>query len=341
VRGAGAVPGFATVTVLQSRSVHCCRQPIDETQMTNVTDPNWLADRFEAERPRLRAVAYRMLGSTAEAEDAVQDAWLRLSRSDAAAIDNLGAWLTTVVARLSLDRLRTRKAQAEESLDLIPLDVRPLDAEGGGDPEHEAILADSVGLAMLVVLETLTPAERLAFVLHDTFGLPFDEIAPIVEHSPTATRQLASRARRRVRGATASGATAFGAPSPARQRELVAAFLVAARAGDFEALLRVLDPDVVVRAEGPTVAALLGTDRTTRGREAVARQALLFRNIAGGARYALVNGAPGFVAFVGDRPFAVLGFRFTDGPGPYAIAAIDVVLAHDRLARLDLAAFRG
>jgi RNA polymerase sigma-70 factor (ECF subfamily) len=300
-----------------------------------VTDRDWLAERFEAERPRLRAVAYRMLGSTAEADDAVQDAWLRLNRSDAAAIDNLAAWLTTVVARLSLDRLRSRKAEREDSLDVLPLDVRPLDADGGGDPEREAILADSVGLAMLVVLETLTPAERLAFVLHDTFGLPFDEIAPIVDRSPTATRQLASRARRRVRGATASGR-----PSVARQRELVAAFLAAARAGDFDALLRVLDPDVVVRAEGPTVAALLGPTRQTRGREDVARQALLFRNIAAGARPALVNGAPGFVVLTGERPFAVLGFRFTGTAKNARIDAIDVVLSPDRLARLDLAGLR-
>jgi RNA polymerase sigma-70 factor (ECF subfamily) len=300
-----------------------------------VTDRDWLAERFEAERPRLRAVAYRMLGSTAEADDAVQDAWLRLNRSDAAAIDNLAAWLTTVVARLSLDRLRSRKAEREDSLDVLPLDVRPLDADGGGDPEREAILADSVGLAMLVVLETLTPAERLAFVLHDTFGLPFDEIAPIVDRSPTATRQLASRARRRVRGATASGR-----PSVARQRELVAAFLAAARAGDFDALLRVLDPDVVVRAEGPTVAALLGPTRQTRGREDVARQALLFRNVAAGARPALVNGAPGFVVLTGERPFAVLGFRFTGTAKNARIDAIDVVLSPDRLARLDLAGLR-
>jgi RNA polymerase sigma-70 factor (ECF subfamily) len=300
-----------------------------------VTDRDWLAERFEAERPRLRAVAYRMLGSTAEADDAVQDAWLRLNRSDAAAIDNLAAWLTTVVARLSLDRLRSRKAEREDSLDVLPLDVRPLDADGGGDPEREAILADSVGLAMLVVLETLTPAERLAFVLHDTFGLPFDEIAPIVDRSPTATRQLASRARRRVRGATASGR-----PSVARQRELVAAFLAAARAGDFDALLRVLDPDVVVRAEGPTVAALLGPARQTRGREDVARQALLFRNVAAGARPALVNGAPGFVVLTGERPFAVLGFRFTGTAKNARIDAIDVVLSPDRLARLDLAGLR-
>ena len=300
-----------------------------------MTDGDWLAERFEAERPRLRAVAYRMLGSTAEAEDAVQDAWLRLGRSDAGAIDNLGAWLTTVVARLSLDRLRSRKARAEDSLDVIPLDVRPLDADGGVDPEREAILADSVGLAMLIVLETLTPAERLAFVLHDTFGLPFDEIAPIVERSPTATRQLASRARRRVRGATVTDAA-----SPARQRELVAAFLAAARTGDFDALLRVLDPDVVVRAEGPNVAALLGPARKTRGHEEVARQALLFRNVAGGAHLALVNGAPGFVVFTGDRPFAVLGFRFTGSAEAARIGAIDVVLSPDRLAGLGLASFR-
>ena len=299
-----------------------------------MTDRTWLAERFESERPRLRAVAYRMLGSTAEAEDAVQDAWLRLSRSDTAAIDNLAAWLTTVVARLSLDRLRSRKARHEESLDELPLDVRPFPADGVIDPEREAILADSVGLAMLVVLETLTPTERLAFVLHDTFGLPFDQIAPIVERSPTATRQLASRARRRVRGATASGA-----PSPARQRELVAAFLGAARAGDFDALLRVLDPDVVVRAEGTNVAALLGPGRETRGREDVARQALLFRNLAGGARFALVNGAPGFVVFNGERPFAVLGFHFALGARSDAITAIDVVLTHERLAGLRPTAF--
>ena len=306
-----------------------------------MTDHDWLAERFEAERPRLRTVAYRLLGTTVEAEDAVQDAWLRLSRSDAAAIDNLGAWLTTVVARLSLDRLRSRKTQGEESLDVIPLDVIPLDvqaldAEGGVDPERAAILADSVGLAMIIVLEQLTPAERLAFVLHDTFGLPFDEIAAIVERSPTATRQLASRARRRVRGAASSGA-----PSPERQRELVAAFLAAARAGDFEALLRILDPDVAVRAEGPNVAALLGPARETRGREEVARQALLFRNAAAGAYLAMVNGAPGFVVFVGDRPFAVLGFHFTGGASSHAIAGIDVVLTPGRLANLKATTFAG
>lgn len=299
-----------------------------------MTDRDWLAERFEAERPRLRAVAHRMLGSTAEAEDAVQDAWLRLNRSDAASIDNLAAWLTTVVARLSLDRLRSRKAEREESLDSIPLDIRPLDAGGGVDPEREAILADSVGLAMLVVLETLTPAERLAFVLHDTFGLPFDEIAPIVERSPTATRQLASRARRRVRGATASGT-----PSPARQWELVNAFLAAARGGDFDALLQVLDPDVVARGDG--VPGPLGPTIETRGREAVARQALLFRSIAGGARRAIVNGNPGVVAFVGVRPFSVLSFRFAGQAAQARIVGIDVVLSPEALAAIDISAFAG
>jgi len=202
-------------------------------------------------------------------------------------------------------------------------------------PEGEAELADSVGLALLVVLEALTPAERLAFVLHDTFGLPFDEIAPIVDRSPTATRQLASRARRRVRGAHPSGR-----PSIRRQRELVAAFLRAARDGDFEGLIRVLDPEVAVRAEGPTVAALLGPSRSTMGREAVAQQASLFRSVAGGARWAMVNGAPGLVVLVDARPFSVLGFHFGSATGaadqPDRITGIDVVLDHARLASLDL-----
>jgi hypothetical protein len=201
------------------------------------------------------------------------------------------------------------------------------------------VLADSVGVALLLVLERLTPAERLAFVLHDTFGLPFDQIAPILDRTPTATRQLASRARRRVRGASPATAGPEGGPSPARQRELLAAFLAAARGGDFTALLRVLDPDVVVRAEGPTVAALLGPQGTTRGAEAVARQALMFRRLVGGARLALVNGTPGFVVFAGDRPFAVLGFRFGRERRRDVITAIDVVLTPERLQVLDLEAF--
>jgi RNA polymerase sigma-70 factor (ECF subfamily) len=208
-----------------------------------VTETDWLAERFEDHRPHLRAVAYRMLGSMTEADDAVQDAWLRLSRSEASRIDNLGGWLTTVVARLCLDALRARAARREELAgDVLPEPVVTTADESiraaAADPEHQALLADSVGLAMLVVLETLTPAERLAFVLHDTFGLPFEEVAPIVDRSPTATRQLASRARRRVRGADAASSVAGSDVSPARQRELVNAFLAAARAGDFDALLR-------------------------------------------------------------------------------------------------------
>lgn len=293
-----------------------------------MTDGDWLAERFEAERPRLRAVAYRMLGSADEADDAVQDAWLRLSRSDAGNIENLGGWLTTVVARLSLDRLRTRRARRETGLDVVPLESS-VHETSGVDPESEALLADSVGLALLVVLETLSPAERLAFVLHDTFGLAFDEIAPIVGRTPTATRQLASRARRRVRGATPAGQ-----PSPARQWELVDAFLAASRAGDFEALLRVLDPEVVARAEG--VPAPLGPTVETRGAQAVARQALLFRTLAPSARRALVGGVPGFVVFAGQRPFSVLAFRFSGAGTGARIRAIDVAIGPERLAGLDL-----
>lgn len=292
-----------------------------------MTDRDWLAQRFEAERPRLRAVAYRMLGSTAEAEDAVQDAWLRLARSDAAAIDNLGAWLTTVVARLALDRLRSRKARPEDSLgNRLPDPV--VSIPGGPEPEAQAVLADSIGFALLVVLETLSPAERIAFVLHDTFGLPFDEIAPIVERSPVAARQLASRARRRVRGRSSAPGT-----SPARQRVLVDAFLKAAREGDFEALLRVLDPDVVVRADFGPDRPLGGFAATgLHGAAEAAQGALAFRHVAAGARPVQVNGAPGFVAYVGDRPFAVLAFTFRDD----LIVEIDVIGDPKRLASLGL-----
>jgi RNA polymerase sigma factor (sigma-70 family) len=298
------------------------------------TDRDWLAQRFEAQRPRLRAVAYRMLGSTAEAEDAVQDAWLRLTRSDAASVDNLGAWLTTVVARLCLDMLRSRASRREDPVGVHlpdPIVSRP-DLTGGPDPEAEAQLADSVGLAMLVVLETLSPAERLAFVLHDTFGLPFDEIAPIVERTPTATRQLASRARRRVRGAE----TPSRVP-PARQRELVNAFLAAARAGDFEALLRVLDPEVVVRGDLGPGAGPLGRSREIHGAAPVAQQAMAFRNLAPGARPAAVNGSTGLVVFAGDQPFAVIGFAFQGD----RITQIDILADPERLRRLDLSAVAG
>jgi RNA polymerase sigma-70 factor (ECF subfamily) len=291
-----------------------------------MNDREWLAERFEAHRPHLRAVAYRMLGSLTEADDAVQDAWLRFSRSDTRDVDNLGGWLTTVVARLCLDMLRSRKARREDPMGIhLP---EPLIASADApDPEQEVLLADSVGLAMLVVLETLTPAERLAFVLHDTFRLPFDEIAPIVGRSPTATRQLASRARRRVRGATTSSDV-----DVARQREVVDAFLAAARSGDFDALLRVLDPDVVVRADAGGARSPLGRSREVRGAPAVAKQAFGFRHLVGGARPALVNGAAGLVVFDGERPFAVLGFTVRGG----RIVEIDILVDPLRLDGLDL-----
>jgi RNA polymerase sigma factor (sigma-70 family) len=272
-----------------------------------------------------------MLGSMADADDAVQDAWLRFSRADPDGVDNLRGWLTTVVARLCLDMLRSRTARREESMGMhLPDPV--VSAPGGPEPEQAALLADSIGLAMLVVLETLTPAERLAFVLHDTFGLPFDEIAPIVDRTPEAARQLASRARRRVRGGAPSSDV-----SPGRQRELVDAFLRAARAGDFEGLLKVLDPDVVVRGDAGTRELPPGFSRVVRGSQAVARQALAFRNLAGGARPATVNGAPGFVVFAGERTFAVMSFAFRGD----RIAELDVLVDPERLARLDLSAVKG
>jgi len=296
--------------------------------MTSTDDRDWLAERFEAERPHLRAVAYRMLGSVTEADDAVQDAWLRLNRADASKVDNLGGWLTTVVARLCLDMLRSRTARREEPIGVhVPEPI--VSSADGVDPEQEALLADSVGLAMLVVLETLTPAERLAFVLHDTFALPFDEIAPIVGRSTEATRQLASRARRRVRGASTSSDV-----SVARQREVIDAFLAAARGGDFEALLRVLDPEVVARADAGAGPSILGRSREIRGAREVARQAMAFRQLAPGARPALVNGSAGLVVFTGDRPFAVLGFTIRRG----RITELDILADPDRLAELDLAA---
>ena len=290
------------------------------------TDRDWLAARFEEHRARLRAVAYRMLGSMTEADDAVQDAWLRLNRSDAAEVENLGGWLTTVVARLCLDALRSRTSRREDSMDAHLPDL-VIGSSAGADPEHEAELAESIGVAMLVVLDTLTPAERIAFVLHDTFGLPFEEIARIVDRSPTATRQLASRARRRVRGSVVPSDV-----SPARQRELIDAFVAAARSGDFEALLRILAPGIVARADTGAGASPLGPSRVIRGAEAVARQALAFRQLAPNARHALVNGGAGLVVFAGDRPFAVLRFEFRGEQ----IAEIDILAAPERLGRLDL-----
>src|SRR5258706_9090639 len=287
-----------------------------------------LAERFEEHRTHLRAVAYRMLGSLADADDVVQDAWLRASRADTSEVQNLGGWLTTVVARLCLDRLRTRASRREEPIDLaIPDPI--ISSADGVDPEQEALLADSIGLAMLIVLETLSPAERLAFVLHDTFGLPFEQIAPIVQRSPVATRQLASRARRQLRGATMSAEVPMK-----RQWELVDAFLAAAREGDLDGLVKVLDPDVVIRADAGPGGGPLGRSREVRGAEAVAQQALVFRRFASGARRALVNGAAGGVVFPEGRPYAVAAFRFDRS----AITEIDFLIDPERLARLDLSA---
>jgi RNA polymerase sigma-70 factor, ECF subfamily len=284
----------------------------------------WLAERFEEHRTHLRAVAYRMLGSVSEADDAVQEAWLRLSRSDADAIENLGGWLTTVVARVCLNVLRSRAARREEPLGVhVP---EPIVSRADGlDPEQEALLADSVGLALLVVLEMLAPAERLAFVLHDMFAVPFDEIAPIVGRSPTAARQLASRARRRVQGEAPPPSADLG-----RQREVVDAFFAAARCGDFEALVAVLDPDVVVRSDGGLLRP--GATAMVRGAEAVARRALTFARLAPYVRPALVNGAAGVVVVPEGQPFSVMGFTVVDGK----IVAIDALVDPERLRELDL-----
>ncbi|MBP1783650.1 RNA polymerase sigma-70 factor (ECF subfamily) [Micromonospora sp. HB375] len=280
-----------------------------------------LAERFERERPRLRAVAYRLLGSLTDAEDAVQETWLRLARTDPATVDNLDAWLTTVVARASLNALRSRAARRED-----PLDVRlPDPVVDADDPAHAAVLADSVGLALLVVLDTLSPAERLAFVLHDMFGVPFDEIGPLVDRSPAAARQLASRARRRVRGQ---------APTPdpdlTRQRAVVDAFLAAARDGDLDALIAVLHPDVVLRSDAGTARARHTVVLT--GATTVAAQATTFGRLFPHARPVLVNGAAGVLVSAGDRPLSVMAFTVTGG----RIAAVDVIADPRRLAALGL-----
>jgi RNA polymerase sigma-70 factor (ECF subfamily) len=278
----------------------------------------WLAEQFETHRDHLQRVAYRMLGSTGEADDAVQEAWLRLSRSEPAGIENLGGWLTTVVARVCLDTLRSRKSRREQ-----PLEGKPQPAashERSDDPERAAELADSVGLALLVVLEALAPAERVAFVLHDMFDLPFEEIAPIVGRSPTAARQLASRARRRVRGGKTSS-------DVASQRRVVDAFLAAARSGDIAGLLAVLDPDVVLRAD--RTAQRLGDVAELRGAETVANN---FKGKAQAARPALVDGAMGVVVAPQGHLLLVLKLSFTGE----RIAAIEVVADRDRLGALDL-----
>jgi RNA polymerase sigma factor (sigma-70 family) len=281
----------------------------------------WLAHQFEEQRPHLRAVAYRMLGSLSEADDALQDAWLRLSRADTSEVENLRAWLTTIVARAALNMLRARKMRRERPLDVhVPDPI--IDPADGIDPEHEALLADSVGLALLVVLEALSPAERLAFVLHDMFGVPFEEIAPIVERSPEATRQLASRARRRVRGAPLPDADL------AAQWKVVEAFLAATREGDFDALVAVLDPDAVLRGD----AGLTDLSRRVQGAKAVAGQALYWSQIGLTTRRALVNGAPGTISIRDGKPFSVGAFTVKNEK----IVQIDFLADPERIAQLDL-----
>jgi RNA polymerase sigma factor (sigma-70 family) len=284
-------------------------------------DHEWLADRFEANRTHLRAVAFRMLGSSSEAEDAVQEAWIRLSRSGTTGVENLGGWMTTIVARICLDMLRSRKSRREESLD-TPLADSAAAGEEGTDPEREALLADSIGLALLVVLKTLAPAERVAFVLHDMFDLPFDEIAPIVGRSPAAARQLASRARRRVQGAdTAPGS------DRAQQRQVVDAFLAASRGGDFDALLALLDPDVVLRSDDAAV--LVGASKEVRGAMAVAET---FSGRARVAQLALLDGSVGAVWAPGGKPRVAFAFTISSGK----IVGIDLLADPERLSRLDL-----
>ena len=284
---------------------------------------------FEQHRQRLRSVAFRMLGSLTEADDAVQEAWLRFDRTDTSDVENLGAWLTTVVARVSLNLLRSRAQRREDPLEThVPDPI--ISAATGIDPEHEAVLADSVGLALLVVLETLTPAERLAFVLHDTFGVPFDEIAPMIDRTPDAARQLASRARRRVRGIAPTHDR-----DPVRQREVVSAFFAAARDGDFDALVAVLHPDVILRSDGGVVRARHTV--VLEGAEIVAGQALSFGSLSPFAIPALINGTAGVVVANAGRPLSVMAFAVVDG----RIASIDVLADPERLARLDLSAVLG
>jgi RNA polymerase sigma-70 factor (ECF subfamily) len=281
----------------------------------------FLAERFEEHRPHLRAVAYRMLGSLSEADDAVQEAWMRLSGQDAEEIENLGGWLTTVVSRVCLNTLRSRNTHREQPLEVhIPDPI--VDPADGTNPEHEALLADSVGLALLIVLETLSPAERLAFVLHDMFNIPFDKIAPIVDRSPEATRQLASRARRRVQGEHTEPDA-----DVERQREVVDAFFAAAREGDFDALVAVLDPNVVVRADFGG-----GVTQELRGAETVASQARSYGQRDLVVHPALVNGAVGVVATRDGQLFSVGAATVRDG----RIVELDWLLDPERLAQLDL-----
>src|SRR5215207_3179469 len=287
-------------------------------------EQEWLAERFEEHRTHLRAVAYRMLGSLSEADDAVQEAWLRLNRTDASELENLGGWLTTVVARISLNMLRSRKVRREESLaERLPDPL--VDRSDGIDPEHEALLADSVGLALLVVLETLSPPERLAFVLHDIFAVPFEEIGAILERSPEAARQLASRGRRRIRGANT---TPHDAEAAAQQQEVVEAFLAAARDGDFDALVAVLDPDIVERVDTGS-----GTIVEVRGALNVARRAMAASQRDGlVGRPALINGAAGWVSVLDGELYAIAALTVQGG----RITTMDILLDPARLARLEL-----
>ena len=290
--------------------------------------PERLAEQFEAHRPHVRAVAYRMLGSVSEAEDAVQEAWFRFSRTDTSDVDNLRGWLTTVVARVCLDMLRTRASRREEPLDVhVPDPIVTRMRSGDHGPEADAILADSVGLALLVVLEKLEPAERLAFVLHDVFAMSFDDIAPIVERSVVATRQLASRARRRVQGQAPTSVADLR-----QQRRVVDAFLAAVQNGDFEALVGVLDPDIVLRADG---GAMKGMSRLVRGARAVVAQAASFSKIALSNQIVLVNGNVGVVTRLPDgRAFSVIAFTIADD----RVVEMDILADAERLSRLDLSA---
>jgi RNA polymerase sigma-70 factor (ECF subfamily) len=289
-------------------------------------DHEWLADRFEANRTHLRAVAFRMLGSSSEAEDAVQEAWIRLSRSGTTGVENLGGWMTTIVARICLDMLRSRKSRREESLD-APLADSAAAGEQSTDPEREALVADSIGLALLVVLKTLAPAERVAFVLHDMFDLPFDEIAPIVGRSPAAARQLASRARRRVQGVDA-----VPDADRARQRLIVEAFLAASRGGDFDALIALLDPAVVLRSDDAAV--LVGSSKEVRGAMAVAET---FSGRARVAQLALVDGSVGAVWAPGGKPRVAFAFTISSGK----IVGIDLLADPEHLRRLNLTILSG
>lgn len=294
--------------------------------------PERLAEQFEQHRSHVRAVAYRMLGSTSEAEDAVQDAWLRLNRTDVTGVENLRAWLTTVVARVCLDMLRTRASRREDPLDVHVPDpiVTRMAGRVGSGPEADTIRADSIGLALLVVLEKLEPAERLAFVLHDIFGMTFDEIAPIVERSTVATRQLASRARRRVQGQAPSSDA-----DVRTQRRVVEAFLAAVQEGDFERLVAVLDPEIVLRADG---GAAKGLSRLLRGAQAVVAQASAFSKLGLSSQVVLVNGNVGVVSRLPDgRVLSVIGFTIAAGK----VVAMDILADPDRLKRLDLSAIDG